>query len=204
MAWKTRGTNGTGGSSWSNSDPFNASVINDIDDDFRTWGGNVDAGGYSLTNAAGVTANVLSAIDTGTGSNRLLVSSGQTGTTPRSNVVARLQTTASGRDVAIQLSDNVANAAEVGMVGGALYFCTSGAEKARLDSAGVMGIGTASPSVSSSGKLHVAGDTVRLFPASRTPANSAATGNDGEMCADGSYVYVRSGGSWRRAALSTF
>lgn len=55
MAWKTRGSGGTGGSSWSNSDPFDASIINDINDDLRTWGGNVDANQNSLNNLAGIT-----------------------------------------------------------------------------------------------------------------------------------------------------
>lgn len=79
------------------------------------------------------------------------------------------------------------------------------AEHVRITAAGKVGIGTATPTVSGTGNLlHVVGDTVRLFPTARTPANSADTGNDGEMCADSSYVYVHTGGSWRRAALSTF
>jgi hypothetical protein len=53
--WKTRGANSdTGLTSWSNGDPFDASVLNDIDYDFRTWGANVDAGGFRLANCEGV------------------------------------------------------------------------------------------------------------------------------------------------------
>jgi len=36
------------------------------------------------------------------------------------------------------------------------------------------------------------------------PANSAAPGTDGEIRMDNGYIYVHSGGSWRRAALTTF
>jgi hypothetical protein len=84
----------------------------------------------------------LSVIDSGTGANTLLVQSGQTGTTPRSNVVLRLQTTATGRDVNIQFSDNVTNSAEIGMVGGAQYFATAGSERMRIDSSGNLLVGT--------------------------------------------------------------
>ena len=86
----------------------------------------------------------LQVVDSGTGTNTVLVQSGLTGTTPRSNSVLRLQTTATGRDVNIQFSDNVTNAAEIGMVGGAQYFATGGSERMRLDGAGNFLVGISS------------------------------------------------------------
>ena len=74
-----------------------------------------------------------------------LFTSSLTGTTPRSNGVFRVQSEATGRDVYMQFSDNVTNATEIGMVGGAQYFCTGGSEKMRLDSSGNLLVGTTSP-----------------------------------------------------------
>lgn len=73
-----------------------------------------------------------------------------------------------------------------------------------IDPNGNCGINTASPTISGTGKFHHSGDTARIVDASNTPANSAAAGNDGEVRMDNSYVYCHTGGSWRRAALSTF
>lgn len=64
--------------------------------------------------------------------------------------------------------------------------------------------GITSPAVSGTGKVQVGGDTLRMVSSARTPANSAATGNDGESCMDSSFLYIHSGGSWRRVAVSTF
>ena len=69
---------------------------------------------------------------------------------------------------------------------------------------GNLGVGVASPIISGTGKIHGSGNTARITDASRTPANSAAPGNDGEICYDNSFIYVHTGGSWRRAALATF
>lgn len=37
-----------------------------------------------------------------------------------------------------------------------------------------------------------------------TPASSAADGYEGAIKADADYIYIYRGGSWKRAALSTF
>ena len=88
--------------------------------------------------------------DTSTNGNPLLISSGQTGTTVRSNSVARFQTTATGRDVYVQFSDNVSNATEIGMLSGATYFCTGATERMRLDASGNLLVGTTSALVTPS------------------------------------------------------
>jgi hypothetical protein len=67
---------------------------------------------------------------------RLHISSPLTGTTTRSNTVLRVQSEATGRDVHIQLSDNITNSAELGMVGGAMYMATAGTERMRIDASG--------------------------------------------------------------------
>lgn len=71
---------------------------------------------------------------------------------------------------------------------------------------GSVGIGTTNPSCSGTGKVHFSGDTARIVDTARTPANSAAAGNDGEICWDASYIYVHVSGGWKRLAntLSTF
>jgi hypothetical protein len=52
--------------------------------------------------------------------------------------------------------------------------------------------------------LVLAGAGVVLSTQTTAPANSAAVGTDGEIRMDNGFIYVHSGGSWRRAALSTF
>ena len=83
--------------------------------------------------------------------NLLTVQTAATGTTAGSNIIARLQSNASGRDATLQLSDNVANSATISMVGGATVFRQNGVESARIDSSGNVGIGTSSPG----SRLHV-------------------------------------------------
>lgn len=111
---------------------FTQSIISD-DGSTVTVGGNVNAAGY------------VSATNTTTAPNVLFASSGQTGTTARSNIVARLQTTVAGRDVALQFSDNVSNAAEIGMVGGAFYTATAGVVRTWTDATGNTGFNVTSP-----------------------------------------------------------
>ena len=73
--------------------------------------------------------------------NLLTVQTSATGTTAGSNVIARFQSNASGRDATIQLSDNVANSSTISMVSGATAFRQNGVEAMRIDSSGNVGIG---------------------------------------------------------------
>jgi hypothetical protein len=66
------------------------------------------------------------------------------------------------------------------------------------------GIGTNSPSLSGTGKLHMAADTMRLDTL-RTPASAGAAGNAGEICADANYFYhCVATNSWTRAAKAAW
>jgi hypothetical protein len=68
---------------------------------------------------------------------RLYVQGGQTTTTLlNSSPVLTVRNNASGADVRIQISDNVANSVDVGLNQGSLYFATAGAERARITSGG--------------------------------------------------------------------
>jgi|GEM_PF-2309390 len=65
-------------------------------------------------------------------------------------------------------------------------------------------IGGIAPVISSGIGFHVGGSTIRMDTA-RTPANSSATGNQGELCWDSSYLYVCTAtNTWRRIAHSTW
>jgi hypothetical protein len=52
--------------------------------------------------------------------------------------------------------------------------------------------------------LVLKGTGVVISSQTTSPANSAAPGTDGEIRMDNSYIYVHTGGSWRRAAVATF
>jgi hypothetical protein len=71
-------------------------------------------------------------------------------------------------------------------------------------SSGRVGIGTTSPTVSGTGKLHVAGNTMRL-ETPRTPSSSSEACNQGEISWDANYVYVCVAAStWRRSAITAW
>jgi hypothetical protein len=83
---------------------------------------------------------------------------------------------------------------------GALSLGTSNVERARIDSAGNLGIGTTAPSQ----KLDVNDDSIRVRTA-KTPASAAATGTAGQVCWDANYVYVCvATNTWKRSALATW
>jgi hypothetical protein len=82
---------------------------------------------------------------------------------------------------------------------------STGAEILSLTSGNKVGIGTTSPTISGTGKLHSAGDTARVFDTSRTPASSSEACNTGEITFDSSFIYVCvSSNTWKQATLSAF
>jgi hypothetical protein len=82
-------------------------------------------------------------IGTNSPSVRLNVQTAATGTTVGSNVIAKFQSNAAGRDATIQLSDNVSNSSTISMLSGATAFSQNGTEAMRIDSSGDVTIGTA-------------------------------------------------------------
>jgi hypothetical protein len=85
-----------------------------------------------------------------------------------------------------------------------LVLRTNNTDRVFVDTSGNVGIGTTGPTISSGVGLHLAGSTLRLGTA-RTPASSTATGNQGEVCWDSSYLYVCiATNTWRRIALTTW
>ena len=105
-------------------------------------------------------------IGTSSPANLLTVQTTATGTTAGSNVIARLQSNATGRAATLQFSDNVTNSATISMVSGATAFGQNGTEAMRIDSSGNVGIGTSSPSA----KLQVVGNVMAGNGTAATPA----------------------------------
>lgn len=78
-------------------------------------------------------------------------------------------------------------------------------ERLRIGSAGIISIGApATVAVSGTGKIHMAGDTIRIDTA-RTPASATAACNQGEISWDSGFVYVCvATNSWKRAAITSW
>ena len=96
---------------------------------------------------------------------------------------------------------------DINTAGSSGYFSISNGTTANIfnvNSGGNVGIGTTSPTISGTGKLHMAGDTFRLDTA-RTPASAGAAGNPGEICWDAGFVYVCVAlNSWKKAAIAAW
>ena len=77
-------------------------------------------------------------------------------------------------------------------------------EAVRFNQNGIVGIGTGTNiAVSGTGKLEMAGDTIRI-DSPRTPAQGS-TCNTGEISWDASYIYVcTAANTWRRSALAAY
>lgn len=103
-------------------------------------------------------------------------------------------------------SSGFTNATDLGFRAiGRIGFSTSGALAPHMVLANAaLGVGTISPTISGTGKLHASGNTARVFDAARTPGSSGEACNIGEMFFDASYLYVCIGGSIKRIGLGAF
>ena len=104
----------------------------------KTTGGNDGILALQNNGTTNVTVTAAGNVGIGTSSpiNVLTVQTAATGTTAGSNIIARLQSNASGRDATLQFSDNVANSATISMVGGAVAVAQNGVERTRIDTSG--------------------------------------------------------------------
>ena len=70
---------------------------------------------------------------------------------------------------------------------------------------GKLGIGHKDAIISGTGKLHVAGNTARIFDSERTPSTAGETCNTGELAFDASYIYICvAANTWKRSALTSW
>lgn len=120
--------------------------------------------------------------------------------------LGRCDTSQEGGEVDFcRASDNArVYAQDVYTTGGIDYFrivdIVAGATRMYMSSNGDVSFGPNAPT----GPMDVSGDRLRLRTA-KTPASAAATGNQGEICWDASYVYVCTAtNTWKRAAIATW
>lgn len=77
---------------------------------------------------------------------------------------------------------------------------STGTEAVRISEGGSLGIATASPTA----LLDINSDVLRLRTA-KTPASSGASGNQGDIAWDSTYLYIATAtNNWKRIALTTF
>jgi len=85
-----------------------------------------------------------------------------------------------------------------------VQFYANSSKKGQISETGNFGIGDAIPAISDGVGLHINGKILRL-DTPKTPASAGATGNQGEICWDASYIYVCTAtNTWKRAAISTW
>lgn len=178
-----------------------------IEDDIHTWGGNVNGGNNQLTNCAAVAHGVLTlAVATGSsGAQALEISATGAGAQPA--IGFYVPSGVSTHQRARLIYDGGAVVTGGGWVFQSLTDAGSfGANLMTLvQSTGMLGVNTVTPTVSGTGKVHFSGDTARIVDAANTPASSAATGNDGEFrIGAAGLLYVHIAGSWYKFTGVTF
>jgi hypothetical protein len=91
-----------------------------------------------------------------------------------------------------------------GLTNTSFSFGTNNSERMRITNNGNVGIGTTNPTA----KLHIQGSTgynqLRLATSYTPTSSSDANGNTGDVAWDDDYIYIKTSGGWKRAALSTF
>jgi hypothetical protein len=104
----------------------------------KTTGANDGILALQNNGTTNVTVTAAGNVGVGTTSpiNILTVQTAATGTTVGSNVIARFQSNATGRDATLQFSDNVTNSATISMLSGAMSFGTNGVQRMQLDASG--------------------------------------------------------------------
>jgi hypothetical protein len=124
-----------------------------------------------------------------------VANSSATSTTLLANVLARLQSNASGADVSLQFSDNVTNSAGISLNQGSLVTSIAGGEVMRVNTSGNVGIGTSSPN--SATRLQVANANIASLA---TQANMMVTTTDAQGANVGGVIGL--GGSVTTASPS--
>jgi hypothetical protein len=121
-----------------------------------------DSAGVLNIGAGQVYKDAIGNVGIGTSSptERLGILSALTGTAAGSNTVARLQTNGSGYDAHLAMGDNVNASTRLGYLSGAMYFWTNGAERARIDSNGLLLVNAAVAIGGETARLQVNGNTV--------------------------------------------
>jgi len=215
VAWLSRVT-------WINSEKPQGVDINNIGNDIRTWGDDVNANSKKLSNLAELhgASNII----------KFFTNAVEAARFDANRKLGILTTSPNGRLTLGSEADDV-SLSGTGNTQGLHFYArqfgncmidalVSGASSSALtlrnynngtyhtllhgDANGRVCVGGASGGVSGTGKFQHIGNTIRLIDNARTPASSADTGNAGEYCIDTGFIYVHSGGSWRRAAIATF
>ena len=148
------------------SDTLSFSDINNLGNDIRSWGGNVNGGGYTLSNVA-ISATTLTASGLISGGSASITGAVSAGSISASGAVSAFSLTANG-GINVNTGLVVTGGGQTGLVyvsglGGMVVGTTSAhplivyvnnAERMRILTTGEVGIGTASPQT----KLEVAGN----------------------------------------------
>lgn len=176
MAWNT-------GNSYPSGTPLTAALIIGIGNDFRTWGGNVDGGGYSLSNLAGLFTAGSVGIGTPSTATKLSVVSTASidGLTLSSlNRASIWLTTTGGSNRNWLIQNAVASGTDLQFIASPTVGSTPSVSIMTLLATGAMGVGTALPTA----PLQVVGTP--------TYASDAAAGTGGLTAGA---VYKHSDGS---------
>jgi hypothetical protein len=128
-----------------------------------------------------------------------VANSSATSTTLLANILARLQSNASGADASLQFSDNVTNSAGISLNQGSLVTSIAGGEVMRVNTSGNLGIGTSSPNASAILDAQSTSKGVRFPNMTTTQKNAISSPAAGLVVFDTtlSKLAVYSGAAWQ-------